>query len=132
MRVVTALVAGQMAAIVSFLTGALIPEGDSAAFVATYKGIKTILLDGDLVNFRVALKDARSEGNTSARCTAAQYALIRGFGFFCHVRMTAAKMGEIWRGSVVYTTFAVLFRELKTINVQARGQDCGAREIPTV
>ena len=53
-----------------------------------YLGIETILLDGDLVNFRVAMKGARDNADVEAyaRCAAAQYALIRGFGFARHVR----------------------------------------------
>ena len=57
------------------------PKKD-VAFNPSYKGIETILLDGDLVNFRVAMTGARDDTDVAAyaACAAAQYALIRGFG----------------------------------------------------
>ena len=107
---------------------------EGAAFAPSYKGIETILLDGDLVNFRVAMTGARGDGDVDAyaRCAAAQYALIRGFGFARHVRTTVARTGEIWRGDAVYTISAALPRGLKTIDAEVTVRDCGAQGIPTV
>ncbi|MES2968488.1 MAG: hypothetical protein V4804_07055 [Pseudomonadota bacterium] len=101
---------------------------------AQYQGIETILLDGDLVNFRVAMTGARDELDVEAygRCAAAQYALIRGFGFARHVRTTVAQDDDIWRGDAVYTISAALPRGLKTIDAEVTVRDCGAQRIPTV
>ncbi len=104
------------------------------AYQPSYQGIETLLLDGDLVNFRVALKGAR--GNTDVevygRCAAAQYALIRGFGFARHVRTTVAKDGDIWRGDAVYVISAALPPGLRTIDAEVTVRDCGAQGIPTI
>ena len=130
----SALAAGWMAASAGLSACAPAPVDDSAVFSPTYKGIETILLDGDLVNFRVAMTDARGDGDVDAyaRCAAAQYALIRGFGFARHVRTTVAQTGEIWRGDAVYTISAALPRGLKTIDAEVTVRDCGAQGIPTV
>ena len=48
-----------------------------------YQGIETRLLDGDLVNFRVQMTGAATPDDVTkyAQCAAAQYTLIRGYGF---------------------------------------------------
>ena len=109
---------------------AALPEGASPK----YDGIETILLDGDLVNFRVAMQGARNELEVEAyaRCAAAQYALIRGFGFARHVRTTVAQTGSKWRGDAVYTISSALPRGLKTIDAEVTVRDCGEQGIPTV
>ncbi len=130
----TAVAAGWMAATAGLSACAPAAVDESAVFAPSYKGIETILLDGDLVNFRVAMTGARGDGDVDAyaRCAAAQYALIRGFGFARHVRTTVAKTGEIWRGDAVYTISAALPRGLKTIDAEVTVRDCGAQGIPTV
>jgi len=103
-------------------------------FKPVYKGIETILLDGDLVNFRVAMSGARapSDVDAYARCAAAQYALIRGFGFARHVRTNVAQSGGVSRGDAVYTISATLPDGLQTIDAEVTVRDCGAQGIPTV
>ena len=109
------------------------PKKD-VAFNPSYKGIETILLDGDLVNFRVAMTGARDDKDVAAygACAAAQYALIRGFGFARHVRTNVAIKGGVWRGDAVYTISAALPRGVKTIDAEVTVRDCGAQGIPTV
>lgn len=104
------------------------------SFNPSYQGIETILLDGDLVNFRVAMTGARDNADVEAyaRCAAAQYALIRGAGFARHVRTTVARSGEIWRGDAVYTISAALPRGFRTIDAEVMVRDCGSLGIPTV
>ena len=104
------------------------------SFTPGYEGIETILLDGDLVNFRVAMKGARNNADVEAyaRCAAAQYALIRGAGFARHVRTTVAQTGEIWRGDAVYTISAALPKGFRTIDAEVTVRDCGSLGIPTV
>lgn len=111
--------------------GDTVAQGDHAP---DYRGIETILLDGDLVNFRVAMRGARDETDVEAyaRCAAAQYALIRGAGFARHVRTTVAERGGEWRGDAVYTISAALPRGLRTIDAEVAVRDCGAQGIPTV
>jgi len=108
-----------------------VAQGD---FAPSYLGIETILLDGDLVNFRVAMTGARGTDDVDAyaRCAAAQYSLIRGFGFARHVRTNVAQSGGTWRGDAVYTVSAALPRGLRTIDAEVTVRDCGAQGIPTV
>ncbi len=104
------------------------------SFKPGYEGIETILLDGDLVNFRVAMKGARDNADVEAyaRCAAAQYALIRGAGFARHVRTNVARTGETWRGDAVYTISAALPKGFRTIDAEVVVRDCGSLGIPTV
>ena len=108
-----------------------VAQGD---FAPAYQGIETLLLDGDLVNFRVAMAGARGPADVEAyaRCAAAQYALIRGHGFARHVRTNVDKQGGTWRGDAVYTISAALPMGLKTIDAEVTVRDCGAQGIPTV
>ena len=105
-----------------------------ADFAPQYNGIETLLLDGDLVSFRVEMTGARDNEDVAAygRCAAAQYALIRGFGFARHVRTNVDNQGGIWRGDAVYTISAALPDGLKTIDAEVTVRDCGAQGIPTV
>lgn len=106
----------------------------SGAFSPGYGGIETLLLDGDLVNFRVEMTGARGNQDVAdyAACAAAQYALIRGFGFARHVRTNVDNQGGTWRGDAVYTISAALPEGLRTIDAEVTVRDCGARGIPTV
>jgi hypothetical protein len=105
-----------------------------ANFNPSYGGIQTVLLDGDLVNFHVAMRGARGRDDVDAyaRCAAAQYALIRGFGFARHVRTSIAQTGGNWRGDAVYTISAALPRGSATIDAEVTVRDCGAQGIPTI
>lgn len=105
-----------------------------ANFTPVYGGIQTVLLDGDLVNFHVKMTGARGQDDVDAyaRCAAAQYALIRGFGFARHVRTSVAKSGGNWRGDAVYTISSSLPRGSATIDAEVAVRDCGAQGIPTI
>ncbi|WP_270729695.1 hypothetical protein [Shimia sp. Alg240-R146] len=103
-------------------------------FLPDYQGVDTRLLEGDLVNFHVAMRGARSETDVHryAECAAAQYTLIRGFGFARHVRTTTNKSNEIWSGDAVYVISAALPKGLKTIDAEVIVADCEDNSIPTV
>ena len=104
------------------------------SFAPEYMGIETLLLDGDLVSVRVQMRGARDNEDVASygRCAAAQYALIRGFGFARHVRTNVDNQGGVWRGDAVYTISAALPDGLKTIDAEVTVRDCGAQGIPTV
>lgn len=110
------------------------PEVAQGAFAPSYQGVQTRLLDGDLVNFRVAMSGARSVEDVEryAECAAAQYTLIRGYGFARHVRTTVKEEAGIWRADAVYTISPALPRGLRTIDAEVTVADCGASGIPTV
>jgi hypothetical protein len=109
-------------------------EPGRAGAAPEYLGIETVLLDDDLVNFRVALRGGAGRGDVDAyaRCAAAQYALIRGYGFARHVRTTVGERGGIWRGDAVYTVSPTLPRGIRTLDAEVVVRDCGAQGIPTV
>ena len=110
------------------------PEPVAEVFEPEYLSIKTALLEGDLVNFRVAMTGARGNNDVEdyARCAAAQYALIRGTGFVRHVRTIVNKSGGAWRGDAVYVISAALPRGNLTIDAEVAVSDCAAKAIPTV
>ncbi len=99
-----------------------------------YGPIETRLLDGDLVNFHVEMTGARTVDDVEdyARCAAAQYALIRGYGFARHVRTTVYKQGGVWRGDAVYTVSPALPQGFRTIDAEVVVADCAENGIPTV
>ena len=103
-------------------------------FIPEYKGVETVLLDGDLVQFNVAMTKALASENVAAyaECAAAQYALIRGYGFARHVRTNVAIEGGIWRADAVYTISPSLPKGLKTIDAEVVTQNCREKGIPTV
>ena len=116
---------------------ACVAQGDAAekgTFDPTYQGIDTRLLEGDLVSFQVAMRGARDGDDVAryAECAAAQYALIRGYGFARHVRTNIAQKGGVWRGDAVYTISSALPRGLRTIDAEVTVQSCAAEKIPTV
>lgn len=107
---------------------------DDPEFHPVYLGIETTLLAGDLVQFNVAMTGARNRVDVAkyAECAAAQYALIRGFGFARHLRTNIAESGGTWRADAVYTISAALPNGLRTIDAEVTVRNCGSLGIPTV
>ena len=105
-----------------------------APFAPQYLGVETRLLDGDLVSFLVSMRGARDTGDLKnyAECAAAQYALIRGYGFARHLRTNVSEEGGLWRGDAVYTISAALPRGLKTIDAEVVAAACAENGIPMV
>ncbi|WP_147124820.1 hypothetical protein [Shimia ponticola] len=110
--------------------------GDDLAspFAPEYRGVQTRLLEDNLVSFIVEMRGARDRSDVAdyADCAAAQYALIRGFGFARHVRTTAYEEAGIWRGDAVYTVSPTLPRGTRTIDAEVKVADCAEQGIPTV
>jgi hypothetical protein len=106
----------------------------AAPLDATYRGVETRLLDGDLVNFRVAMEGARGPRDVEdyAECAAAQYTLIRGFGFARHLRTNVYEEGGLWRADAIYTISPALPRGLKTIDAEVVSAACTENGIPMV
>jgi len=126
------ILAGMMVTLVAL--GACAPQGTVAGGKPVYLGIDTQLLDGDLVNFRVAMRNAPGPEAVEAygRCAAAQYALIRGFGFARQIRTSIDQKADIWRGDAVYLISAALPPGLRTIDAEVTVRDCGDLGIPTI
>lgn len=115
-------------------TGAAAAAAGAGSAKKEYLGIQTVLLEDDMVSFRVAMKGTQDGKDIEdyARCAAAQYALIRGAGFARHVRTNVAKSGDTLRGDSAWLVSAALPRGLRTIDAEVTVQDCGALRIPTV
>lgn len=107
---------------------------DQAPFAPDYLGVETRLLDGDLVDFFVTMRGARDNKDVAkyAECAAAQYALIRGYGFARHVRTSIAEKDGLWVGDSVYTISNALPKGLKTIDAEVVSAECDENEIPKV
>lgn len=101
---------------------------------APWQGVQTRLLGDDLVNFRVAMsgRPARQSLSDYAKCAAAQYARIRGFGFARHIRTTYSVTGGKHYADAVYTVSDALPEGIKTIDAEVTLADCQDRGIPTV
>ena len=99
-----------------------------------YDGITTYLLDGDLVNFQVTMRGAAGPAALEryAQCAAAQYTLIRGYGFARHVRTVVDETAGVWTADAVYTISPALPRGDRTIDAEVVAADCRLSGIPTV
>ncbi|WP_425098429.1 hypothetical protein [Tropicibacter sp. S64] len=103
-------------------------------FTPVYEGIETRLLEGDLVQFDVTMRGARNNTDVAdyAECAAAQYALIRGYGFARHLRTNVTQEDGTWRGDAVYTISAALPEGLRTIDAEVVALACAENGIPMV
>jgi len=115
-------------------TGTELPNISAERLIPDYRGVETRLLDDDLVQFNVTMTNALSEADVSdyAQCAAAQYTLIRGYGFARHVRTSVTQEGDLWRGDAAYVISPGLPRGLRTIDAEVVTAACQRRQIPTV
>ncbi len=116
-------------------TGApAVQEAGSADRTPRYLGIETRLLEGDLVNFIVTMEGANDPFDVIAyaRCAAAQYTLIRGYGFARHIRTSVREHGGRWQADAVYLISPDLPKGVNTLDAAAEVDSCRARGIPTV
>ena len=99
-----------------------------------YLGVETKLLEDDLVNFVVTMSGGATRQAVAnyARCAAAQYTQIRGFGFARHVRTQVAEEAGVLVGDAIYTISPTLPAGLRTIDAQDTLRSCKAQGIPTV
>ncbi|MBL4766657.1 MAG: hypothetical protein JKY94_02955 [Rhodobacteraceae bacterium] len=106
----------------------------ASRFVPEYGAVQTSLLDGDLVRFDVTMTGARSAEDVEnyAECAAAQYTLIRGYGFARHLRTNVNETAGVWAADAVYTISPSLPRGLRTIDAEVVVASCAENGIPTV
>ena len=99
-----------------------------------YLGVRTVLLQSDMVNVFVTMSGAKMNSDVEAygRCAAAQYALIRGWGFARHIRTTVETKNNTWHGDGVYLISASLPPGLMTIDAEVAVRDCAEQGIPTI
>ena len=100
-----------------------------------YQGVETRKLDDELVDFRVALGGPNASADRAgayATCAAAQYTVIRGYGFARHIRTNTKNEAGVWRADAVYMISPALPQGLLTIDAEVTLADCRERGIPTV
>ena len=110
------------------------PVPTAERFIPEYRGVETALLNNDLVQFKVEMTNALTAQDVEnyAECAAAQYTLIRGWGFARHVRTNVDEEGGVWRADAVYTISPSLPRGLRTIDAEVVTAACVEKGIPTV
>ncbi len=110
------------------------PAGAVTGYDPGYMGVETRLLDDDLVNFVVSMRNPilRQDVADYAECAAAQYTLIRGYGFARHVRTNVYEEGGLWRADAVYTISPALPRGFRTIDAEVVAGACAENGIPMV
>ena len=108
--------------------------GATEPVAPTYLGVQTKLLDGDLVNFNVALSGPKTPDAVEkyAECAAAQYALIRGYSFARLVRTNVAEEGGTWRADAVYTISPALPDGVSKLDAEVVVANCRENRIPMV
>jgi hypothetical protein len=106
----------------------------SAPVKAEYLGVQTQLLDANTVSFIVRMRGARDRSDVVAyaRCAAAQYTLIRGYGFAQHVRTTVDRAGDVWKGDGGFVISPDLPAGLRNLDAEVIVDDCREQGIPTV
>ncbi|MFP7570787.1 hypothetical protein [Marivita sp. S2033] len=121
-------------AVVGGLSGCETPQPANIPFAPKYEGVSTALLDGNLVKFDVTMRGARDPRDVEdyAECAAAQYALIRGYGFARHLRTNVDEEAGLWRGDAVYTISPALPRGVRTIDAEVVTASCVENGIPMV
>jgi hypothetical protein len=107
---------------------------EDVVFSPTYRGVQTQLLQDDLVSIRVAMTGARDPDDVAAyaECAAAQYTLIRGYGFARHLRTNVQEEGGVWAADAVYTISSSLPQGSRTIDAEVVTAHCAENGIPTV
>lgn len=100
----------------------------------SYEGVETRLLEGDLVQFRVTMTNPRTPLDVKAysECAAAQYTLIRGFGFARHVRTNVYEEAGTWIADAVYTISPTFPKGERTIDAEVIAANCAENGIPMV
>lgn len=116
------------------LSGCDQQAGAAGAFAPEYRGIETRLLQPDLVQFHVTMTGARTAEDVEAyaECAAAQYTLIRGFGFARHLRTNVYEAGGVWTADAVYTVSPSLPRGVRQIDAEVVAANCAENGIPMV
>ena len=109
-------------------------QPDVAQGAPVYEGVETRLLEGDLVQFKVRMSNPESPQDVQAyaECAAAQYTLIRGFGFARHLRTNVYEEGGAWIADAVYTISPALPRGQRRLDAEVITANCAENGIPMV
>ncbi len=101
---------------------------------AEYLGVQTLLLDNNTASFIVRMRGARDRSDVVAyaRCAAAQYTLIRGYGFAQHVRTNVRRSGDVWEGDGGVVISPDIPAGMRNLDAEVIVDDCREQGIPTV
>ncbi|MEH6360972.1 MAG: hypothetical protein V7761_09590 [Amylibacter sp.] len=99
-----------------------------------YINVDTRLMKPELVNMVVTMRNPRTPTDVLAyvECAAAQYTLIRGFGFAGRVQVNVSEDKGIWAGNAIYTLSNAHPGGRHTIDAEVTVEDCTAHNIPMV
>jgi hypothetical protein len=99
-----------------------------------YLNVDTRLMKPDLVNMVVTMRNPRTPTDVLAyvECAAAQYTLIRGFGFAGRIQVNVTEDKGIWAGNAIYTLSNAHPGGRHTIDAEVTVEDCTAHNIPMV
>lgn len=99
-----------------------------------YVKVDTRLMKPELVNMVVTMRNPRSPDHVMAyvQCAAAQYTLIRGFGFAGRVQANVSEDKGIWSGNAIYTLSNAHPGGRNSIDAEVTVEDCTAHNIPLV
>lgn len=99
-----------------------------------YLGVQTMMIDDDLVTFRIAMRNAAGPEDVDAytECAAAQYALIRGVGYAQRVRTNVERRGTTAVADAIYMISAERPLGETVIEAAPKVDDCKTQSIPTV
>lgn len=99
-----------------------------------YLKVNTRLMKPELVNMIVTMRNPGSPDDVLnyVQCAAAQYTLIRGYGFAGRVQYHLSEDDGIWAGNAVYTLSNAHPGGRHSIDAEVVVDDCVARNIPMV
>jgi hypothetical protein len=99
-----------------------------------YLNVDTRLMKPDLVNMVVTMRNPRTPTDVLAyvECAAAQYTLIRGFGFAGRIQINVTEDKGIWAGNAIYTLSNAHPGGRHTIDAEVTVENCIAHNIPMV
>ena len=114
------------------------PQGQEVSKAPTgaleYLNVDTRLIKPELINMVVTMRNPRTPTDVLAyvECAAAQYTLIRGFGFAGRVQINVTDDKGIWAGNAIYTLSNAHPGGRHTIDAEVTVEDCTAHNIPMV
>jgi hypothetical protein len=99
-----------------------------------YINVETRLMKPELVNMVVNMRNPRTANDVLAyvECAAAQYTLIRGFGFAGRIQVNVSEDKGIWSGNAIYTLSNAHPGGRHVIDAEVTVEDCTAHNIPMV
>ncbi len=114
------------------------PQGQEVSKAPTgaleYLTVDSRLMKPDLINMVVTMRNPRTPTDVLAyvECAAAQYTLIRGFGFAGRIQVNVTEDKGIWAGNAIYTLSNAHPGGRHTIDADVTVEDCTTHNIPMV